>query len=145
MAIVQKVRQCDDTLRRAVDHPDLIKTHGRPRRIYSLVVNGADMPLDPVLHKQIREAISNAQSSAFVDSHPKGLSPLVTDIASFSALIGIGTTGARPSKTLADWRASEYSDWSLFNFLAVHRQTQLRRRERGQWFARAADFFEVEV
>ena len=145
LTIVQKVRQCDDTLRRAVDHPDLIKTHGRPRRIYSLVVNGADMPLDPVLHKQIREAISNAQSSAFVDSHPKGLSPLVTDIASFSALIGIGTTGARPSKTLADWRASEYSDWSLFNFLAVHRQTQLRRRERGQWFARAADFFEVEV
>ncbi len=146
LAIVQKVRQCDDTLRRAVDHPDLMKTHGRPRRIYSLVVNGADMPLDPGLHKQIREGISNAQSSTFVDSHPKGLSPLVTDIASFSALIGIGTTGARPSKTLADWRASRYSDWSLFNFLAVHRQTQLlRRRERGEWFARAADFFEVEV
>jgi len=145
-AIVQKVRQCDETLRRAVDHPDLMKTHGRPRRIYNLIVNGADMPLDPVLHKQIREAISNAQSSTFVDSHPKGLSPLVTDIASFSALIGIGTTGARPSKILADWRASQYSDWSLFNFLAVHRQTQLlRRRERGQWFARAADFFQVEV
>jgi len=70
-AIVQKVRQCDETLRRAVDHPDLMKTHGRPRRIYNLIVNGADMPLDPVLHKQIREAISNAQSSTFVDS-PQG-------------------------------------------------------------------------
>lgn len=51
--------------------------YGTARSAAGVIVNGADMPISPLLNDEVRAAVSSARACAFTGSYPRGQASLV--------------------------------------------------------------------